>query len=813
MSGARPAARRSLLLLAAAAEMWERWWPALWPVVAIAGLFFAIACLDVLPSLPGSLHALIVAGFAGAAGLALWRAVRRFPQLHRAAARHRVERDSGLTHRPLTALEDRLAGGSGDPVAEALWRQHQEQARRAARHLRVRWPTSSLSRHDPRVLRTLVVLAVIIGLVAAGDDLGPRLGRAFAPLRTVAAGGNETAIDVWITPPVHTAVPPMVRRAPSSTADTEPLAVPAGSAVLALARGLAMAPELHAGEERVSFDTMPAANAPATFQARGVLRSGHRLAVAAGGRELAGWPVTVVADNPPTVLFAVPVAATADGSITVRYLAEDDYGVESVAVVVQGPPDLGDSGNLRLSLPLSALAARSVGGGGSHDLTAHPWAGSPVTLTLEARDFAGQTGTSGSVAFTLPERIFAHPVAQAIVSERKRLVSDTVAVRQGVAEALSAIASVPQRFANDVVVSLALAVAEGRLRHDRAPTALASVWSVLWDTALRLERGTVPSAERALQEARQRLYDALRSDADDATIERLVDDLRKALDDYLAAVAAEVARMAESGDAAPPMGDVVRGEDLQELVELTRQLARSGARDSARQLLTELQRVIDAVRSGLADTGAARQMVEANKMLKALRDLTGRQQGLLDRTFERLREKSDRRERGEGGTPQRAPREGAEEQEALRRELGDLMKQADELLGGIPPHLGQAERAMQGAGESLAGGQLRQALDRQGRAVELLREATEAAAAMIARRFGGVGAGDDDSEGDGQGSDPFGRFGGDGHRGLGTGDVRVPGAAQMRRVDEILRELRRRAGESDRPAAELEYIRRLLRRF
>ena len=41
--------------------------------------------------------------------------VRRFRPPHRASARRRIERASGLAHRPLAALEDRLASGGDDP--------------------------------------------------------------------------------------------------------------------------------------------------------------------------------------------------------------------------------------------------------------------------------------------------------------------------------------------------------------------------------------------------------------------------------------------------------------------------------------------------------------------------------------------------------------------------------------------------------------------------------------------------------------------------------------------------------------------------
>ena len=44
----------------------------------------------------------------------------------------------------------------------------------------------------------------------------------------------------------------------------------------------------------------------ASFQADRDLTAGGRLAVRRGGRELAGWDLTVIADQPPVVAWAEP---------------------------------------------------------------------------------------------------------------------------------------------------------------------------------------------------------------------------------------------------------------------------------------------------------------------------------------------------------------------------------------------------------------------------------------------------------------------------------------------------------------------------
>src|SRR3546814_12470524 len=75
-----------------------------------------------------------------------------------------------------------------------------------------------------------------------------------------------------------------------------------------------------------------------------------------------------------------------------------------------------------MALPGSGLEA--VDAKDFHDLTPHPWAGHPVEMTLVARDEAGQEGRSAAVRLTLPERPFTHPVARAVIEQRKRLVTE-----------------------------------------------------------------------------------------------------------------------------------------------------------------------------------------------------------------------------------------------------------------------------------------------------------------------------------------------------------------------------------------------------
>ena len=816
------------LVLARAALLWELAWPRIWPPLAVVAVFLLVSMTDVLPALPGWLHTILLIAFAAALVWSVLQARRGFRMPTRMAARRRLERDSGFVHRPLTALEDSLAGGAGDPRAVALWREHQERMAEQVGRMRVAAPDAGMPRRDPLGLRVLVVLALLIGL-AAGGDAGALVVRALSP-----SFGSTTvppvSLDLWITPPAYTRKPPVLLQtavvpgaaAAAAHAPADAISVPAGSVVLAQVTGGAGAPVLVVGDRTEPFAPI-AADTPGTgFRVGTTVERGSVLAVRDRGGLVASWPMTVVPDRAPVIAMAGPPAATPSKLLAFRYDADDDYGLVDVTAVIRpvtGAATPEGERELRLPLPLPDLGPGPVSGGGSQDLTPHVWAGQEVLVHLEAEDAAGQTGVSEIATVVLPEREFKHPVARAVIEQRRHLLTDDDTARLTVAQALGEIAARPQNFANDTVVSLGLSVARARLIHERSAHAVTSVRRLLWDTALRLELGAVPAAEQRLREARQRLWEALRSDTDTGEIERLINELEEALDAYLKALAAEMARRG-TPESPPPGSKMLHAQDLKDLIESARQLARSGARDSARRLLSELQHMLDALRDGMPSGANAKDLVKAHELMNDLRTLTADQQKLLDESFERLqalREEAAPGEQKPGRPDREAPaagQPGAGAQEDLRGQLGELMLRFDEMLGSIPDELGGAERAMKGATQALQDGRLGDAVPRQSEAVERLRRAAEQAAGALAQKLGGFSGmfrGDPDEAEDGDG-DPFGR-GEEGDEGFGMESVTIPNQSQVRRVEEIMRELRRRAGEFERPEPERDYIRRLLRRF
>jgi len=810
-----------------AALAWEILWPALWPPLGIAGLFVAFALLDLPNLLPGAVHAAVLVGFAAAFAGAAWWGWRKLIWPDTLAGRRRIERESGLAHRPLAALADHPSAPLDDASA-ALWEAHRRRMAAAMRRLRVGWPVAGLARRDPWGLRAILVILLVVAVIDAGSDWRERLARAFAPGWESGPPAPSASFDIWITPPDYTGLPPQFLRADISNSSGGPVRVPTGSTLLAQIHGGRGVPHLSIDGNSSDFEVLDKQN----FRASATLGKGEKLSVSQGGATLGSWPIEIIPDNPPTAAFVEPPRATIRAALRVEYKATDDYGVEAAKLVIRRE-DGNPEDKLEIALPLPGLHLKEAKATNYQDLSPHPWAGLAVAITVVATDALGQTGESAPVHMKLPERTFTNPVARAIIEQRKELVKDPNS-RDAVAEILDDLDKQPSLFHDDTVAYLALRLAALRLRQDDATAAIAAVVPLLWETALRIEDGRMSVAEQELRRLQQQLQDALARGASDEEIDKLTRELSDALNRYLQALAQDMRnRPADENQRPADPSKVVTSRDLQRMLDRARQLAHSGSQQQARELLSQLQDMLEnlrAARPGQGQQGAG----DAEQMMRGLRDMMQRQQQLLDRSFRAQRGQGQRQGRGQQQPGQMGqmgqPGEGqdgsqmgdlgdsAAQQEELRHALGEIMRHMGDGMGDIPDPLGRAERAMRDAAGALQRSTPGEAIAPQSQALDELQQgARDFAKQMQERMSKGWGSpGDDDGsvgdvpdKGD---RDPFGRpLSSNGS--YDQGDVAIPDAGILQKSRQILDELRRRAGERSRPAIELDYIDRLLRRF
>jgi uncharacterized protein (TIGR02302 family) len=825
---------RRRLLLSRAALVWERLWPALWPPLCVAGIFVVVALFDLPNLLPGIVHTALLAGFALAFAIAAIRGLGKLAWPDALAARRRIELNSGLAHRPLATLADRPSAPL-DPAAASLWEAHRRRMAAVIRRLRIGWPAAGLARRDPWGLRAVLVILLVIAATDAGPDWRDRLVRSFTPNWDGGPPPLAASFDIWITPPDYTGLPPQFLRADTAG----PVRVPTGSTLLAQVHGGRRLPHLLVDTETSDFQAIDKEN----FRAQAVLSKGQSLSVVQDGATLGRWPIEIIPDNPPVAAFAQPPRGSVHAALRLDYRATDDYGVETVKIVIRrqdGNPDE----KIEIPLPLPGLHLKEAAATSYQDLSPHPWAGLPVEITVVATDALAQTGESEPVRMNLPERTFNNPVARAIIDQRKELVKDPKS-SGAVAEILDDLDAKPALFHDDTVAYLALQLAALRLREDDAAAAVATVVPLLWDTALRIEDGGLSLAENELRRLQQQLQDALAKGAPDEEIDRLMRELSDSLNRYLQALAENAQNQPDDGRPVDPSSKVVTSRDLQRMIDRARELAHSGAQQQAREMLSQLQDMLENLRTARPGNSDQSGNSEAEQTMRGLRDLMQRQQQLLDHSFRAQRRlgagQGQRQGQGQGQGQRQGQSPGnqtgqddqpgdsadgsagdlndsATQQEQLRHALGDMMRHMGDGLGDIPDPLGRAERAMHDAVGALERGAPGAAINPQSEALDELQQGARDFAKQLqdrtAKGWGNPGNGETTSQEspDKDDRDPFGRpLSSNGP--YDQGDVTIPDEGILQKSRQILDELRRRAGDRSRPTLELDYIERLLRRF
>jgi uncharacterized protein (TIGR02302 family) len=818
---------------------WERLWPALASIATVVGLFLAVSWLGLWLWLPptgraiglGIFFLLAAAAFAPALGL-------RVPS--RVDGLRRLDRNSGLPHRPATAIADEIAAPTEDSYSLALWRAHVERMLRRAKTLKAGTPVPRLALRDPFAVRALVAVLVVATFFAAG---GERMRRIAAALdwQGVMLPANFR-VDAWVSPPPYTGRPPVILpglRPGEPVQNAGSLAVPAGSTLVVRATGIHLDVAATGGlaEPSPSAQSNPAKGSE---ERRFVINDAGAATVrgAAGGDVT--WQFTAIPDKPPTIALAKDPEGQARGALQLSYKLEDDYGVVGAQAVFKLLGSEGTNGHVARPLysapdfPLSLPQARTKNGVGqtTKDLTEHPWAGSDVTMVLIARDEAGNEGQSAAFEFRLPERPFSKPMARALIEQRRTLALDGD-TQASVLTALDALTLAPERFNMESSVYLGLRSIFWQLARAKSDDQLRDVVARMWDMAVHLEDGSVSDAEQALRAAEEALRQALERGASDEEIKKLTDQLRAALDKFLQALAEQLRKNPQQlARPLDPNARQLRPQDLRSMIDRLEQMARSGAKDAARRMLQDLQQMLENLqmaRPGQQMDDGDDDMMSA---LDELGDVIRKQQQLRDRTFQQGQDQRRDRQRGQRGQQGQEGQQGDQlgelrgNQQALRDQLNKLMEelrkkgfgqQGSQQGQGEMDQLGRAGEAMGDAEGQLGDGNADGAVDSQGRALDALRRGAQNLAQSMQQQ-GMLGPGPNGQPGRlglpraQQDTDPLGRP----LRGRDYGDdttVKVPGEIDVQRARRILEELRRRFGENFRPQLELDYIERLLRDF
>ncbi|MBL6852928.1 MAG: DUF4175 domain-containing protein [Alphaproteobacteria bacterium] len=781
-TGSKAEHTERLILASRGALLWERVWPALWPASAIAGVFVAAALFDLFSPLPWAVHALILAGAITGIGLCLYFSFQNFRLPSWSEGARRLERSSGLKHRPISEAGDAMAVGSGDPIAEELWKLHVNALLASVGKLALAWPSPGLPKRDPRALRFVVLALVALGIAFAGWDSAQRVWAGFNDT----SAATRATVDAWIDPPPYTGMAPVYLTPGMS------LAVPAGSTLNLRVHGAGHLPGLSVDSE--STPQSGFSGAQGEYAATYRITSDADVRVRSGGRAIGGWSITAIPDKPPTIAFDGMPSRTEHQVLKISFKASDDYGVTQVRAIItphgrKGKPivlDLGIAG------PAKTIAQSSY-----NDLTAHPYAGLEVDIVLQAVDGLGQVASTAPVTFRLPARVFTTPLARALIEQRQNLATgNSDQEHSRVVRMLDALTIAPnQFFINQSGVYTGIRAARWALAGATYPEHVQHVEDLLWQIAISLERGGVLSAAAELRRLQELIAQALAQGAPQEVIDALLQRYQDAMQRYIQALAENPPQNAM--DQPPPGTRTLSQKDLQDILKAIQQLNAAGDRDGAQKLMALLQTLLENLKlssgsGGNADTPQNRAMGDA---IRKLGELMGKQRGLLDKTF--------KGRQGEHVDPK-----------ALQSEQNDIQKQLNDVQKGLgdqkipaPSDLGRAGSSMGQSGQELGSNDLNGSSVDQKNALDALRSAANDLSQRLAKQMGQDKPGDEGAD-----EDPLGRETGRGVPNLGNG-VKVPGPSEMKRAHDILMELRRRAAERGRPQQELDYIDRLLRQF
>ena len=846
-----PAAQRRLrraLTLTRTGLLAERAVRAFWPLWTLVFAGLAAVLLGLHLTLP--LEVVWAAGVVillGSGAALLWGALRfRFPTVTEAALRL----DATLPGRPLSALVDLPAIGGEDADSRALWEAHRRRMAGRLGNARAVPGDLRLASRDPYALRYVALIALAVGLLFGQ---AARLGEVPVPGAAGASAAAEgPSWEGWITPPRHTGRPVLYL----ADQGQGPLSLPAGSEVAIRLYGPLGSLTV---DETVSARTEPGAVSDA--DQRFTVEQNGRLAISGpGGAE---WNVTVVPDAPPLVLSAGPMERGSGGRTELPFAVEDDHGVVAGTATVALDMDALDRRHglaaapeprdpLVVDLPLPIRGDRAafeevlIG-----EFAEHPFAGLPVTVTLEAEDAAANQSEPFVMAGVLPGRRFFDPLARAVVEMRR----DILWTRENAGRAsqvLRAVSHRPEEAFDERATYLRLRAAIRDMERSD-PLSIEKrdeLAATLWTVAVEIEEGRLQDALERLRRAQERLADAIENGATEEEIAELMQELREAMDQYMQQLA-ENAEPQEGQEG--QQGQEITQDQLQQMLDRLQELMEQGRTEEAMALLEQLNRMMENMQVTQGQGGGEGQPSPGEQAMEGLGETLREQQGLSDEAFRDLQEQgrggqegqsaensgrggegmgrgqqhSEGQGQGQQGQQQGQGQGGQDSREqSLAQRQGALRQELQRQRGALPGRgtpgaeeagraLERAEGAMDRAEDALEDGDLGRALDEQADAMEALREGMRELAEEMQqaqREQGGQQQGGQ-AEADGmfQG-DPLGRA--EGTRGqIGGDDPLADGDDVYRRAQDLVEELRRRAGERARPEAERDYLERLLRDY
>lgn len=813
--------------------LWEKLIVSLWPFILVTLSFCSLILYDIHVFLGNfGIYFLLVTW----AGLSLWSLVmglKKFTWPSYAHVLKRLEQDSSLEHRPLFSLRDHLANPQ-TVVTQDLWEAHKKTLFNSIKNLSLPRYKPLLAKEDPYALRIAIIVLFLVGILLTGDNWHYKITSSFHSIAwnsLLPEPYKKTSIA--IIPPEYTDLETQYFDNTSPPTDT--VFIAEGSMLKVQVNGGWNTPALLLHDAKTPFEKL---ESHSFFLEKMVPDTPH-IKIQQGFYSLWDQKIHYIYDELPQIHLKESPQTSSQGDIQIPLAVYDDYGVEDLIFHLKLDPLLGDGKtqeddkeqtinivdfgqNITLERKVFSESGQLYHLNPLYNIADHVWAGLPVLVSLSVRDKQGQTATADPVRLVLPERHFHNPIAQEIIAVRKQLIWQPNLRDQKTQLALYTILHKEDFPEDSTIAYLALRTALARLQYNEKnqdPKISGALIKLLWQAALHIEDGNIALVEQSFLEAKKALENALNDpNTADQELATLIENFEQAMAQYLNALQKQAQIQQQDGKMPPISEEILRShfsqDNFSSFFDKLMSEALSGNRRQAQNLLSQLDQLMDMLNPAMS-MNLPPEMQATNEAFQNLQSLIDEQETLLSDTKIEMQDFIKRTIEEEilalGHPPTLDMLKQKLKQDNLHADIHALMEKAKEFLQEASKDLTAAADNMQKSSTYLSENNPESSLLHQEESLKHMREFMNALSdKMMAQMEQMMGMSLSQEK-----RDPFGRrISGPTQPSPFSGStVEIPEEYTKEEWEEILRTLRKRSGEFDRPQHELLYFRNLLKQF
>ena len=796
------------IIYTGAGILWEKIARYLLLLLFIVLLFFCLTMLNFFTSLPVIIHILFLFIFFMGSFIFLLKIILSLKWPNIKSCVRRLEIDNQLKNRPLSVLFDTPALNK----KSILWKKHYIRMLDQVQSIKNFKSKAILKLSDPLFIRFPFLLISFVIIFSNSNNYITKVEAALIPDFSVEKT-TSAIFTGWISPPKYTGISPILLSETMSQIDS-----PQGSILTARIFGGKGVSKLVINNQEKDFIKIDKDN----FALESLVEDTGMLMIWQDDNVIFSKNLNIIKDQPPIIKLLNKPEKTVKGVLKIGYILEDDYGIKNLQanVIIKDKRSSLEETEIFFSIPFDPEIKGSQFSEYYYDLTEHIWAGMPVLFFITGKDFVGNEGKSKEHEILLPERDFKNPLAISLINQRKNLGLELISVEETIFN-LALIEEnkylhdnyfIAHKWLSEVVQSLKESITKSNVEGFKQIRKKAI--DKLWKAALFVESGQLAKAEEDLRKAQEALKEALSQSNDASEVQESIDNLDEALGKYLDEIedpmnvdAPQVSESDDPGDRGGENGaQTNERQDLEKKLEEIADLAVAGSLDEAEKQLEEMQDTTEALDRDALGEALGEEEGESQPMaMQQISEMIEQQEALMEDSFEA----SMNAAQADQQTPGSGPVNAGKEQDTLRKQLEDVMKEIAESDDPIPEELGRADRAMRQASRELNRNRPDRAESAQGKAIEELKKAAESIDRMHSSSGPSQMAGQNENNRSRDRRDPLGRV----PPGQGSspgGDVGLPNEPDITRARKIAKQLYLKAEESLEGTVERRYVDSLL---